>query len=105
MNKINNPDKKRILIIDDNTHIHQDFKKVLLISREKESDLDKLEDTLLGKFSDQQDEIYVIDCASNGKEGLKMVKRELDSWARMACAPPCSRVRSYTNTSPLEVIQ
>ena len=77
MNKLNIPNKKRILIIDDNIQIHQDFKKVLLISKEKESDLDKLEEALLGKTSDQQDETYSIDYASQGEEGLKMVEESI----------------------------
>ena len=77
MKKINNPNKKRILIIDDNIQIHQDFKKVLLISKEKETDLDKLEEALLGKTSDQQDETYSIDYASQGEEGLKLVEESI----------------------------
>jgi PAS domain S-box-containing protein len=77
MKKISNPNKKRILIIDDNIQIHQDFKKVLLISKEKESDLDKLEKALLGKTSDQQAETYSIDYASQGEEGLKLVEESI----------------------------
>ncbi|MEA2096360.1 MAG: PAS domain S-box protein [Candidatus Cloacimonadota bacterium] len=77
MNDINNSDKKRILIIDDNTQIHLDFKKVLLISKEKESDLDKLEEALIGKTPDIQDETYSIDYASQGKEGFKMVEESI----------------------------
>jgi len=79
MKKINNPNKKRILIIDDNIQIHQDFKKVLLISKEKENDLDKLEEALLGKTPDQLDETYLIDYASQGEEGLKMVEESIKS--------------------------
>ena len=70
-------DKKKILIIDDNIQIHHDFKKVLLISAEKEKDLDKLEEALLGESSNQQEEIYLIDCAIQGEEGLKMVEESL----------------------------
>ncbi|MCD4818389.1 MAG: PAS domain S-box protein [Candidatus Cloacimonetes bacterium] len=77
MKKINNPNKKRILIIDDNIHIHQDFKKVLLISKDKETDFDQLEQALLGKTSNQLEETYMIDCASQGEEGLKMIEESL----------------------------
>ncbi len=77
MNEMNNPNKKRILIIDDNTQIHQDFKKVLLISKENENDLDILEEALLGKTSNQQDETYSIDYASQGEEGFKMVEHSI----------------------------
>ena len=74
---MNNPDKKRILIIDDNTQIHQDFKKVLLTSKDEESDLGKLEEALLGKEEEQPIETYTIDCASQGEEGLKMVEESI----------------------------
>ncbi len=74
---MNNPDRKRILIIDDNTQIHQDFKKVLLTSKDEESDLGKLEEALLGKEEEQSIETYTIDCASQGEEGLKMVEESI----------------------------
>ncbi|MBC8415151.1 MAG: PAS domain S-box protein, partial [Candidatus Cloacimonetes bacterium] len=77
MNEINNPDKKRILIIDDNTQIHQDFKKVLLTSKDEESDLGKLEEALLEKEEEQPFETYTLDCVSQGEEGLKMVKESI----------------------------
>ena len=77
MSKTNIQDKKRILIIDDNIHIHQDFKKVLIISTEKKKDFDKLEEVLLGESSNQEEETYLIDCAIQGEEGLKMVEESL----------------------------
>jgi signal transduction histidine kinase len=77
MNTTSIQDKKKILIIDDNIQIHQDFKKVLLITTENEKDLDKLEEALLGESSNQQDETYMIDCASQGEEGLKMVEESI----------------------------
>jgi len=77
MKDINNPDKKRILVIDDNIQIHQDFKKVLLISKEEENDLGKLEEALLGKTDDQQLEKYTIDCTSQGEEGLELVEESI----------------------------
>ena len=77
MKKVKKFNKKRILIIDDNSKIYLDFKKILLISKEKESDLGKLEEVLLGKTPDHQDETYSIDHASQGKEGLKMVEKSI----------------------------
>ena len=74
MKQIKDPNWKRILIIDDNTQIHQDFKKVLLISNESESDLNKLEEALLGETSEQHGDKYSLDYASQGEEGLKMVE-------------------------------
>ena len=77
MDKSNNPNKKRILIIDDNTHIHQDFRKILLTSKDKESDLEKMEKALIGKEEKQPIETYTIDCASQGEEGFKMVEESI----------------------------
>ena len=77
MKNVNYFSKKRILIIDDNSKIHLDFKKILLVSKEKENDLDKLEETLLGKTPDLQDETYSIDYASQGEEGFKMVEASI----------------------------
>ena len=77
LTKTINPDEKRILIIDDNTQIHQDFKKVLLTSKDKESDLGELEEALLGKEEEHKLETYKIDCASQGEKGLKMVEESI----------------------------
>ena len=73
----NKQKKKRILIIDDNKQIHLDFKKILLISKEKKTDLDKLEQVLLGNSERLQHDKYIIDCAFQGEEGLKMVEKSL----------------------------
>jgi diguanylate cyclase (GGDEF)-like protein len=72
-----NLDEKRILIIDDNTQIHQDFKKVLLTSKDEESDLGELEEALLEKEEEHKLEKYTIDCASQGEEGLKKVEESI----------------------------
>jgi PAS domain S-box-containing protein len=42
-----------------------------------DSDLDKLEEALLGEADNQLHETYHIDCAFQGEEGLKMVKESL----------------------------
>jgi PAS domain S-box-containing protein len=68
--------QKRILIIDDNQQIHQDFKKILHDVRD-DNDLDKLEEVLLGGADNQLHETYHIDCAFQGEEGLKMVEESL----------------------------
>ena len=69
--------RKKILIIDDNKQIHLDFKKVLLIAKEEESELDKFEEVLLGDKKKLQKEKYIIDCVFQGEEGLKMVEESL----------------------------
>ena len=68
---------KRILIIDDNKQIHLDFKKILLISKKEDSDLVKLEEAILGKEENKADETFIIDCAFQGKDGLKKVEESL----------------------------
>lgn len=66
----------RILIIDDNVAIHEDFKKILLKGKSSDSKLDDLESALFG----ERDEVfsppeYVIDFATQGKEALAMVEQ------------------------------
>ncbi len=77
MNFNNDAKKRRILIIDDNKQIHLDFRKILLIAKEEEGDLDKLEKALLGESEKLDFEEYIVDCAFQGKEGLKMVEESL----------------------------
>lgn len=74
----NNKKNRRILIIDDNKQIHQDFKKILVIGKEKETDLDEIEKALLGETKGLKKEEFVVDCAFQGEEGLKMVEESLE---------------------------
>lgn len=74
----NNKKNRRILIIDDNKQIHQDFKKILVIGKEKEADLDEIEKALLGETKGLKIEEFVVDCAFQGEEGLKMVEESLE---------------------------
>jgi len=69
----------RILIIDDNLDIHDDFKTVLL-GPDANSALDALENDLFGQKQNESnpDEIhYELDFASQGQEGLAMVEAGL----------------------------
>lgn len=77
MVKNNSSKSKRILIVDDNKQIHLDFKKVLLVAKEEEGDLGKLEEALLGESGKLPHEKYIIDCAFQGEEALKMVEESL----------------------------
>lgn len=73
MKKDDNP--CHILVIDDNTLIHQDFQKILGI-RHTGDDLQALESDLFGSENKAtQTTEYVIDFASQGEEGLEMVKK------------------------------
>lgn len=65
---------KKILIIDDNPTIHEDFKKTLL-GIEKDPDIEELEANLFGKNDNTLKDNFIIDSAFQGKEALKKVKR------------------------------
>jgi arginine utilization regulatory protein len=66
--------KIRILIIDDNQQIHQDFKKILNC---EEASPHKKPESSIYESAEKQHEIYQISCAFNGEEGLKMVEEAL----------------------------
>jgi diguanylate cyclase (GGDEF)-like protein len=72
----------RILIVDDNESIHNDFRKVLVHEiNEDHADLDELEAELFG--ADENDDtvtvnqsvVYEVDSAFQGQEALKMVNK------------------------------
>ena len=74
---------KKILLIDDNPTIHEDFKKTLL-SIEKNPDIEELEANLFGEKDNSLKDDFIIDSAFQGKEALKKVKqavRESDLYA------------------------
>lgn len=73
---------KRILIVDDNESIHNDFRKVLVHEvNEDHADLDELEAELFGvdenneNITDNQNVVYEVDSAFQGQEALKMVDK------------------------------
>lgn len=71
----------RILVIDDNRAIHDDFKKILVGSTPNQSALDEMEARLLGTqaaTSSARPPSYVIESAFQGEEGYEMVKRSVD---------------------------
>ncbi len=73
-------ENKRILLVDDNRDIHEDFRKVLCTAAADHSDLDDLE---LGLFGDTDSPIpapgqhvqYEVDSAYQGEEALDMVRK------------------------------
>lgn len=68
----------RILIIDDNPSIHQDFIKILTTVSSTD-DLDKLDVALFGEkdISNVTLPQFKIDCASQGQEGVECIKEAL----------------------------
>jgi len=66
----------RILVVDDNKAIHEDFKKVLLIENNPSaSSLSNFENTLLGSDSKKIEfPTFVIDSAYQGQEALQLIE-------------------------------
>ncbi len=68
----------RILIIDDNPEIHQDFIKIL--KTESSSELDKLKEEIFGGIAvEKKDKLpsFEIDAASQGQEGVILIEQAL----------------------------
>jgi signal transduction histidine kinase len=64
---------RRILVIDDNLSIHNDFRNILL-SKNQSGRLLDLENTLFGEKVDNGPAItFEVDCAAQGQEGYAMV--------------------------------
>jgi diguanylate cyclase len=65
----------RILVIDDNAAIHEDFRKILMKSGMQADGLQDMEFALFGTVSQAKAATaFEIDCASQGTEGLEMVQ-------------------------------
>lgn len=74
----------RILIVDDNSSIHEDFRKVLLVEKnEDHAALDELESEIFGSDDDETSSqtqpeervTYQVDSAFQGQEALEMVEK------------------------------
>lgn len=78
----------RIMIIDDNPAIHQDFIKVLTTDRRSQV-FDKLDEELFGKDDRVSDEVlpeFQIDTAEQGLEGVEKIKAALEQGQPYALA-------------------
>lgn len=78
-------DTPRIIVIDDNPAIHEDFRKILLPFAEKDKDtLSELGKALFENKSEDTDQNslesihYDVDFASQGQEGIEMVKKAIN---------------------------
>jgi len=66
----------RILVIDDNPAIHEDFRKILVKSAKPVDGLKDMRSALFDSVSQPEVTVaFEIDCASQGKEGLSMVQQ------------------------------
>jgi len=74
MNKTTDNLNRRILVIDDNQAIHDDFRKILGESDSEDAALQAAEARIFGAPAAM---LFEIDTASQGEEGLKMVEKAL----------------------------
>ena len=75
---INPLQNRRILLIDDNPAIHEDFRKVLKRASVVPNDLSEQEVALFGHTTVKyQSPIFEIDSAYQGQEGLDLVEKSL----------------------------
>lgn len=76
-------ENRRILVVDDEHSIHEDFQKILGKPADSESDkrLDKHASNIfdLEQVTDEERpwENYQVDCANNGEEAIEMVEKSL----------------------------
>ena len=70
---------RRILIIDDNGAIHEDFRKILSRGKIQTNDLDAAEAALFGDSVQAQIQFpeFEIDSAFQGQEGLALIETDL----------------------------
>src|SRR4051812_27422640 len=78
MTNNNNSSKNRILIIDDNRAIHEDFKKILSPTSEQGSPLAESEAALFGEVPPTPvHPTFELESAFQGQEGLEMIQQAL----------------------------
>lgn len=78
MDAVNNEKNRRILIIDDNEAIHDDFRVILSNQTLDTSTLDQAEATILGgTFGQVEQEIFEVDSAFQGQGGLEKIQQAL----------------------------
>lgn len=69
----------RILIIDDMTSIHQDFKKILLPEQNNTDQLDKMHAMIMGSTQKKKSlPPFEIDFATQGVEGILLAKKAIE---------------------------
>lgn len=79
---------RRILVIDDNEAIHDDFRRILL-GGEDTSELDAMAASLFGSREPEGEKeriTYALEQAFQGEEGLQKVRRALEAGAPIALA-------------------
>ena len=78
MNVNDQTNNRRILLVDDNTSIHEDFRTILCPSGTGTAALNELEAALFDEVPQAQDNTtFVLESAFQGQEALEMVKQSL----------------------------
>jgi len=68
---------RHILIVDDNLSIHEDFRKIFVGFMPDSSKLDHAAAALFGTETEEKKVTYQLDFASQGQEGLEMVRNAI----------------------------
>jgi signal transduction histidine kinase/AmiR/NasT family two-component response regulator len=77
---------RRILVIDDNVSIHEDFRKILMPLHDSDG-LDRARAALFGEASPSRpSESFVVDFADQGESGLHMAKKAVNAGTSYALA-------------------
>ena len=66
---------RRILVVDDNRAIHDDFRKILSRGGESRDDLNALDAELFGTAVESSDEGFILDSAYQGEEAIEKVRQ------------------------------
>jgi diguanylate cyclase len=82
------PNNNRVLVIDDNNAIHEDFRKILAPNGGASGELVSVEDALFGNGAPKQAEraVFQIDSALQGMEGFAMAKKAREAGEPYAVA-------------------
>ncbi len=81
------PINRRILVIDDNPDIHEDFRKILAPPARQEAAMVEAEATLFGSAGGIRREAgFAVDDAFQGEEGLRLVEQACDAGRPYAVA-------------------
>ncbi len=70
---------KKILVVDDNPAIHDDFRKIF--NKKNINELDQMEAELFDKKNEEVKKVtkYIIDCAFQGQAALELVKKSVEN--------------------------
>ena len=69
---------RRILVVDDNPSIHDDFRKILTSDDTQDGDVDQRSRLLFGDGPVLHHETFHLDCAFQGQEGVEMIRAALE---------------------------